>query len=106
MFDKSRSRAQSGNMLHLFEPGQQLFPAFFSVYNLLDAGSTAQLIKVDGAVKLRAVTFALAAWAILAFVTGLACAALRRWLGDGSALHALVPGSVVMLIACLVYVLK
>jgi len=62
--------------------------------------------EFERAVKLRAVEFALAAWAILALATGLACAALRRWLGNGSALHALVPGSVVMLVACIVYVLK
>ena len=60
----------------------------------------------ERALKLRAVTFALAAWAVLALATCVACGALRKWLGHGSALHVLLPGSVIMLFACIFYVSK
>jgi TIR domain len=56
--------------------------------------------------KLRAVTFALAAWAVLALATWAALGALRKWLGHGRALHVLLPGSGIMLFASIFYVLK
>ncbi len=60
----------------------------------------------EWAIKLRAVTFALVVWAILALATWVACGALRKWLGHGSALHVLLPGSAIHLLACIFYALK
>jgi hypothetical protein len=56
--------------------------------------------------KMRVLAIGFACWAILAMATWIVCRALRKRLGHGSASHVLLPGSVLMALACIYYVAK
>jgi hypothetical protein len=56
--------------------------------------------------KMRVLAIGFVCWAILALVTWLVCGALRKRLGHGSASHVLLPGSVLMVLTCIYYVVK
>ncbi len=56
--------------------------------------------------KMRVLAIGFGCWAILALATWLVCGALCKRLGHGSASHVLLPGSVLMALASLYYVVK
>jgi hypothetical protein len=62
--------------------------------------------EFDRANKERGLAIGFACWAILALATWSVCTALHKRLGYGSALHVLLPASIVMVLASIYYVVR
>jgi hypothetical protein len=56
--------------------------------------------------KMWVLPIGFACWTILALSTWLLCGTLRKHLGHGSTSHVLLPGSVLMALACIYYVVR
>jgi hypothetical protein len=80
--------------------------ATFAAKHSAELAYDKQISAFKFANKMRVLALVASCWAILSIITGLVCSALRDRFGHGSALHVWLPGSLLMALACIYYVVK